>query len=150
MTFMDKKAVVEAVSQALREKLLSFESMLGELNAAIAEDTKSSAGDKFETSRAMAQQEIDKVQQQQAETKRQLALLTSLPMEETATVRAGSLVQTDKGIFFVGVPAGQLEIGGKTVVCISSASPLAQNMIGKSKNEAVSAGNTSQTILAVS
>jgi len=129
---MNKALILAKAKTVLTSKQQDLLAMLDDLNDGLANDTKSSAGDKYETSRAMSQQEIDKVSVQLQEVKRQLALF---PLLESNTgnllIENGSLVETTTGLFFIGLPLGQLEVEGKAVFCISPTAPLAQKILGK-------------------
>lgn len=139
-----------ATSPILREKLLQLchAFVEGQLSAAeeavrraqesANEETKSSAGDKYETGRAMAQLEIEKGSNQWAEARKlkaALALLAEPPPPDK--VRRGSLVFTDQGNYFLSIPAGKLEIDGTTWYAISPASPLGAALIGASTGTVV-------------
>ncbi|MNJ92928.1 hypothetical protein D3C87_106030 [compost metagenome] len=96
------------------------------------DDTKSSAGDKFETSREMAQQDINRNKQLLADAQQQRAVLQSLAdIRETTNIRSGSLVITNNGSFYIGISAGQLLLEGKTYFAISAVSPIGKLLIGK-------------------
>jgi hypothetical protein len=129
---MTKDVLLARIREILGEKQQQLQAMLDDLNDGIANDTKSSAGDKYETARSMSQQEIDKVSVQLQEVVRQLALLPGLENSGSsgAVVRNGSLVETDSGVFFIGIPAGQIVADGKTFFCVSAAAPMAQKLIG--------------------
>ncbi|RZL35741.1 MAG: 3-oxoacyl-ACP synthase [Pedobacter sp.] len=102
------------------------------------DDTKSSAGDKFETSREMAQQDINRNKQLLADAQQQRAVLQSLAdIREAVTVRSGSLVLTNQGSFYISISAGQLQLDGKTYFAISAASPIGKLLIGKAVGEQV-------------
>lgn len=95
------------------------------------EETKSSAGDKYETGRAMAQLEIEKNIAQLAEAQRLLITLSQInPEKKTETVQAGSLVLTNIGNYFIAIPAGHFAIDNADYFVISPFSPIAQKMIG--------------------
>lgn len=95
------------------------------------EETKSSAGDKYETGRAMAQLEIEKGRSQWAEARKLKAALEQLREPATTEVAIrGSLVFTDQGNYFLSIPAGKLEIDGVTWFAISPASPLGSALMG--------------------
>ena len=85
----------------------------------------------------MSQQEIDKVSVQLLEVGRQLALLPALEhhVSPGTVVQNGSLVETDGGLFFIGIPVGQVVAEGTTVFCVSAAAPIAQVLIGKTEGE---------------
>jgi len=95
------------------------------------EETKSTAGDKFETGRAMAQLEIEKGTVQLAEALKQKQVLDYLLPETTFnTVRMGSLVYTNQGNYYVSIPAGRLEVDSIIYYAISSISPIGALLFG--------------------
>ena len=101
------------------------------------EETKSSAGDKYETGRAMAQLEIEKNTFQLNESLKLKQTLEQIQVEhETETVRVGSLVHTSQGNFYLAISAGQFTIDNDIYFAISPASPIGQKLMGLSKNEA--------------
>ncbi|MDB5014682.1 MAG: transcription elongation factor [Daejeonella sp.] len=94
------------------------------------DDTKSSAGDKYETGRAMMQQEIDNNQLQLNEAKKLKAVLDQInPEKECDTVQIGSLVITNKCNFFISVSAGQLKVDGSIYFAVSSISPIGTRLM---------------------
>lgn len=99
-------------------------------------ETKSSAGDKYETGRAMAQNERDRnlVQLQQA---RQLLgeLARISPDAACDTVRPGALVTTSMGQFYIGISAGKLTVDGTDYFAVSAAAPVAVALGGKRAGE---------------
>jgi hypothetical protein len=95
------------------------------------DETKNTAGDKYETGRAMAQLEIEKDMTQLAEAQKlRQALLQINPAKSFTTIQGGSLVFTNEGNFYIAVSAGQFVIDGQTFIAISSASPIGAKMIG--------------------
>lgn len=118
-----------------RELLLSS---INEVQASANEETKSSAGDKYETGRAMAQLEVDKLKVQLHQTNQWLQTLTALPTEvQSEKVVLGSLVKTDQGNFAVCIPWKQLHTGAETWQPVSPQAPLALAMMGKKKGDIV-------------
>ncbi|MBK6445154.1 MAG: 3-oxoacyl-ACP synthase [Bacteroidetes bacterium] len=109
--------------------------MLQAQDAANSED-KSSAGDKYETARAMGQLDREMNAKQFEEAKRELALLQSLyVLESSPVVIPGSYVKTDKGDFFISSGLGIHTVEGKKVGFLSVKSPLAIPLLGKSKGD---------------
>ena len=95
------------------------------------EETKSSAGDKYETGRAMAQLEIEKNTLQRAESlKLKQALDQIEPRTITPNAQRGSLVHTSQGSYYLAISAGQFTIQGKIYFAISPASPVGQKLMG--------------------
>ncbi|HEY0895176.1 MAG TPA: 3-oxoacyl-ACP synthase [Sphingobacteriaceae bacterium] len=110
---------VETAQEAIRSAKESSES-----------DTKSSAGDKYETGREMMQQEIARNEQQLLEARKLLHAMSRVPLKAYAAPVPGALVVTDKGTFYLAISAGQLELDGKTYFAISPSSPIAMKLTG--------------------
>ncbi len=95
-------------------------------------DSKSSAGDKYETTREMMQQEIDRNRVQLAEAEKLKHVMQRIsPDRATDSVQPGSLVRTDKGLFYLAIGAGQLKLDEHTVYALSPSSPLGRLLTGK-------------------
>ncbi len=96
-------------------------------------DTKSSAGDKYETGRAMMQIEIDKSEFQRGKA---LALKADLERVEAtkkfSKAEFGSLVMTNHEHYFLAIGVGKLEVEGVKYYAISMASPIGAMLQGKS------------------
>ncbi|MXV16595.1 3-oxoacyl-ACP synthase [Hufsiella ginkgonis] len=104
---------------------------IAEVQEASRSETKSSAGDKYETGRAMIQQEIDRNQAQLYEAGKLKAVLDQLSSTgQTNVVHAGSLVITDRGNFYIAISAGKTVIDGQDYYTISLASPLGAKLAG--------------------
>lgn len=141
---MTKPELLEKVRQTLGEKKDALQLMILDLQAGLANDTKSSAGDKYETSREMSNQELEKIGIQLHETNRQLALLKQLEqVTASSAVVTGSLVTASNGMFLIGIPAGTISIEETTVFCVSANAPLAQAFLHKKAGESfMYKGNT--------
>jgi len=98
------------------------------------DQSKSSAGDKYETSRSMGQldRNMHARQYEQARQERTiLERLESLPEQATyERVSVGSLVKTSAGYFFIAVSAGAIQVAGQTILAVSAASPIGQALMG--------------------
>ena len=102
------------------------------------EETKSSAGDKYETGRAMAQLEIEKNTKQLAEAEKLLGMLNSMLAENTSSVIIpGSLIQTDKGVFYIAISIGQVTIDQNSYFIIAPDSPIGKVFMGKKNGDIV-------------
>lgn len=142
-----KSSVYQSVFDLLteREKLLSEE--LTSLNLSISEDTKSSAGDKYETGREMIRQEIGKVQKQHHQTKIFKQQIQQFFEQEKSSsqVNEGSLLQYGGDWLFISVSLGQVKVNDEKVFLLSKASPLGQALLGKNKLDQVNfRGKTKQ------
>lgn len=125
-----KKYVGERIDNALQ----AIESA----RDAAADDTKSSAGDKFETTREMMQQELNRHQQLLADAQRMEQVINNMGVGmDDGPVKLGSLVATNHGIFFIAISIGQLQINGIPYWIISPGSPLGQRLIGTNVGQQV-------------
>ncbi|RZK50234.1 MAG: 3-oxoacyl-ACP synthase [Pedobacter sp.] len=104
---------------------------------ALLSDTKSSAGDKFETGREMAQQEISRTKRILLESQHQLFQIKQLEAAVTPApkVQAGSLIITNQGMFFLGVSLGMVLSNTNQVMVISTVSPMGKILLGKKVGE---------------
>ncbi|MDF3028770.1 MAG: hypothetical protein K0S23_3077 [Fluviicola sp.] len=138
---MNKKALFEHLSGIIKEKISRLQSDIADLQKGIAEDSKSSAGDKFETSREMAQQELGKLSTQLNEQQRLKSLIDNQSADKSTQVQLGAIVETNKGLFLIGIPIGNSSFQGKEVIGIGLGAPLGQLLLNKKKSDQVSFNN---------
>ncbi|MBB5436823.1 transcription elongation GreA/GreB family factor [Pedobacter sp. AK017] len=133
---MDKGIVYQLCLDFIKQRIQTAETALAQAREASNDDTKSSAGDKYETSREMMQQDIDRNKRLLMDAQENMKTLEAIGQATASdTVSGGSLVYTDEGIFYISISAGQLHAGGKTVFAISAASPIGKLMLGKKKGD---------------
>ncbi|WP_316833403.1 3-oxoacyl-ACP synthase [Pedobacter nutrimenti] len=131
-----KDKLYQLCADFIEQRIHTAETALLQAQEASNDDTKSSAGDKFETTREMMQQDITRNKSLLMDAKQNLQLLHSIkdvPVSET--IRNGSLVYTSNGVFYISISAGQLNLEGETYFAISAASPVGKLMTGKKVNE---------------
>ncbi len=117
------------------EKIELAKTTIANAQSSANEETKSSAGDKYETGRAMAQMEVDKGLIQLAEANKlrsTLGLYSPDTINTDKIIRLGSLVHTDQGRFYISISAGKVVIEGHSVICLSAQSPLGAQLMGLS------------------
>lgn len=113
------------------QRIDTFQKAIVTAQRSANEETKSSAGDKYETGRAMMQLEIEKNTVQLAEAiKLKKALDEINPASLATSVVPGSLVITDQSNYYISISAGQLQIDSKTYFAISPASPIGSLLKG--------------------
>lgn len=106
--------------------------------ASANEETKSSAGDKYETARAMMQLEIEKNTIQLNEALKLRQALDRFEATKTSTsIRLGSLVITDYQNYYLAISAGQLMVNNKTYLAISPTSPIGAQLVGRYVGETI-------------
>lgn len=127
---------MEKVKEILDKRMdTSWQAMEAAKNSA-NEEGKSSAGDKYETARAMGQldREMNGRMYEQARQERQI-LEKINPAIHCSNVSLGALVATGMGEFFVAVGAGVVALNGKNIMVISPQSPIGMVMMGKVTGE---------------
>ena len=116
----------------IEQRIATAQEALEMVNGSANEETKSSAGDKYETTREMIQQEIEKHSASLAEAVKQKQLLQQITtVKRHEKIQTGSLVITDKNNFYIAISAGALIIEGKKYLAVSPSSPIAIQMIDK-------------------
>ncbi len=132
-----KAALYESCTSYLQKRLDVIEHRLNELNDSLEAETKSSAGDKYETGRAMLHLEKDKQMQQLAVLLTQKKQLHAIdPRIPYLLVEQGALVQTNQGAFYLSIPAGKLKLEEETYFAITLASPIGQLLFQKKEGDA--------------
>lgn len=122
-----KQALLIKMQSMLEAKIEGLQASYDSAKSSRDNDTKSSAGDKFETGRAMMQQEMDKAEQQIALNQRMLVDLSRIsPTVAPAKVDFGALVTTDKMSYFISVPLAKVETEQGIAFAVSLASPIGQ------------------------
>lgn len=137
--------------KVIEQRLATAQQAMDAAQQSANQEEKSSAGDKYETGRAMAQLERDKAATQVEENKKMLMVLGQIKQSTIAErVMLGSVVVTDRNKFYVSIGAGKLEIGGESYIAISTQSPIGQLLLNKCAGELFSFNNQKQTIISVS
>ena len=111
---------------------------------ALEQESKSTAGDKHETGRAMLHLEMEKASQQLQVVEQMKEVL--LRIQSTAIsdqVKLGSLVRTNKGLYYLSISAGQIEVMGQVYYAVSAQSPIGKILLGKNVNQRVEWGDNS-------
>jgi len=117
-------------------RIKTLQQMISEAQSAANAETKSSAGDKYETTRAMLQIERDKSTLQLAYAFEEKKILDQININQAfLEVKAGALITTNTGIYFLANSTGKLELNSQTVYVISTVSPIGKQLLGKKKGD---------------
>ncbi len=131
----------------LETKINGLQQHLNDLKESTANETKSTAGDKYETARAMLQIEQDNTRRQLQEVLEQQSIFTAIDIAISSNeIIRGSLVKTNKGYLFISVALGKIMVDGTTVVALSPQSPLGKQLMGLRVNDAASINNLAYAI----
>src|SRR6187399_2402536 len=93
-----KEKLFSLCLESVTKRIDSIRSAMAVTQASASEETKSSAGDKYETGRAMAQLEIEKLNEQLSEALKAKGTLEQInPALQSMTIHPGSMVLTTQG-----------------------------------------------------
>lgn len=138
MNLVLKSKTVLACKTLLEEKLSFLTSTLADATDAGNNETKSTAGDKHETGRAMMQLEQEKLGQQLLELENQKKDFDKIDFSiKSKTIINGSFIETNKGYFLIASAIGKISVDEKIVYVISPKSPLALKLLGLKEKEMI-------------
>jgi transcription elongation GreA/GreB family factor len=134
-----KKQLKQFALDQIERRLVVAREAIAQAQEAANQEEKSSAGDKYETGRAMSHLQKDMHARQLLENQKERADLQGIPVDMAYnTVRAGAFIQTETGDFFIAAGLGKQMHEGKVVVFLSPQAPLARLLYGKAAGEQVS------------
>jgi len=127
-----KERLIRVCQKKLDQEQAALHNNLASVEESRNNETKSSVGDKYETGRAMMQLEHQKLTSQLQRLKAQIGELKVIQSDfVSAKVGQGSLVQTDRGIYFICTALGKVSIGEQVYFCISLQSPIGKLLNSK-------------------
>lgn len=127
-----KEKLHKQCQDALNQRLEAIKSRISDIQNSLQSETKSTAGDKHETGRAMLQLEREKAGNQLAELQKQIGILHKInPEMSYSKVALGSLVKTTVSNYFIGVSVGEITIENETFYAISLSTPIGQLLVSK-------------------
>ncbi len=135
---LDKSLVLRALHIEVNSRIVALETALDNSRAEMVSESKSTAGDKHETGRAMAQLEQEKLGRQVLSARELKQALAQITIDrEHKEIQFGSLIKASNGIFFFSVGIGKLQVEKESVFCLTMTSPLGNLLKGKSKGDSI-------------
>jgi hypothetical protein len=146
-----KKQIVDACIEVQHKKIERFKKAMEDAQNSANSEEKSSAGDKYETARAMSQNERDMNAKHMSEALKDLAVLQQIkPDVQQDQVKLGSLVKTSTGTYLIATSLGEIKVGKDSFFVLSPAAPLIQSMLGMKQGNELKFRDQKITILEVS
>ncbi len=122
----------------LDDRLRTVQNTMSEIQESLLSETKSSAGDKHETGRAMLQLEREKAGNQLAEVQKTGELLSKVNVSKTGTiVGLGSIVYTSKSNYYIAISAGLITHEKDSFYAISANTPIGRLLVSKTVGDVV-------------
>lgn len=139
-----KTQLLQLCNQSLETRLQSVLAVIEDIKQSLQSETKSSAGDKHETGRAMLQLEREKAGHQLAEIEKTKQILSKINTELTyKNIGLGSVVYTTTSNYFISISAGEIKVESEVFYAISANTPIGQLLLGKSVGDKVTFRNMS-------
>ncbi|MBK9636939.1 MAG: hypothetical protein IPO63_03660 [Bacteroidetes bacterium] len=120
----------------MEERIAEIDLQVKALQHDVANESKSSAGDKHETSRAMMNLEQEKLDKQYQELTMMKERFDKINFDcSSEKIQIGSLIETNKGIFLLSVGFGKIQTAQRDLMLLSIQSPLEELLNGKKKDD---------------
>jgi hypothetical protein len=142
-----KKVLMDHCFRLVEQRMDNAKQAMNAAQESANMEGKSSAGDKYETGRAMAQIERDKAAMQLNEAlllKNSLTLINLKPSSRLVSI--GSLVKTDQYFFFIAVSLGRVKVDHVDYFVIAPGTPIGRILIGLTKGSQFSFNGQVHTI----
>lgn len=134
----------------VKTRMEAAEEGIRETQEAQNDDTKSSAGDKYETGREMMQQETDRYMAQLDEANKLRVALNAISTSETfTTAEPGSVIFTNNGNFYLAIGAGMMQVDGLSFYAVSPASPIGLKLKGQKTGSEFSLNNKTYQVTVI-
>ncbi|MFM6948625.1 MAG: 3-oxoacyl-ACP synthase [Aquirufa sp.] len=144
-----KGKLIELIKEDLKQKIQEMERDFQLARESRNSDTKSSAGDKFETGREMMQKEMDKCAMMIDLYKNQLTIMDQIKQKTSILADQGSLIITDKAQYLLSIGLGKVILENQTYFIISADSPIGSLLKGKSIGHKIKFRDNSFEILQI-
>ncbi len=119
-------------SDFIENRLLTIKNTINDIQESLDSETKSSAGDKHETGRAMLQIDLEKACNQLSEIQKTKDILKKIDLNKTVeTVCLGSVVYTSMSNYFIGISAGTIVADNQEFYAIAKDTPIGQMLAAK-------------------
>jgi len=133
-----KQKLLDQCQNYVNQRLQRIQNIIMDIQESLASETKSTAGDKHETGRAMLQLEREKAGQQLAEAQKLKEIIHKIDISvSSGLVRIGSLVITTQGNYFLSISAGKIIIDNQIYYAIAPNTPLGKLLLGKSSEDSI-------------
>lgn len=141
-----KENILNACKALLQERIAHAGKAMKAAQESSNSEDKSSAGDKYETARAMGQLDRNMNAKQLAQAQQELNDLQKIEIHPLQIVKTGALIVCQTDIYFIAIGLGPIIVDTQKVIVLSPKSPLALQMWGKKKEDVISFNQRNITI----
>lgn len=145
-----KTQLLDYCNKQIETRFVKIKQTISDIEESLFEESKSSSGDKHETSRAMLQIDRENAGRQLQEIEKLSAILPRINVDISSDyARLGSLIYTESFIYFISVSVGPVVIEGVQYLCVALNSPIGSKILGKKKDEEFNFNGYTHKILEV-
>ena len=142
MTATEKRAhklrLHKKCKDIIENRIAAIRMAMNDAQASANSEEKSSAGDKYETSRAMSHLEKDMHAKQLSASLKEIESLLSVDCNQLYNVaQKGSLVTCEKISFFIAAGLGKITFENETIFLVSPVAPLSKILYGKKVRDTI-------------
>jgi hypothetical protein len=131
-----KNKLKQFAASIIEQRIAASKKVIENAQQAANNEEKSSAGDKYETSRAMGHLEKDMHARQLSENMKELAMLHAVNTDIIYTkTAAGVYLQCTNISFFIAAGLGKQIINSEKILFLSPQSPLAKSVMHKKQGD---------------
>lgn len=136
--------------QVLAQRVAAARRLMDTAQESANNEDKSSAGDKYETGRAMGHLEKDMHARQLAEHVKELSALLAVDTHaKCMAVTTGALVRCTDMVLFLSIGLGKQVVDGQVIVFLSPLAPLAKQLWNKKAGDEFLFNNKTSIIMEV-
>ena len=133
-----KKRLLQLCVKLIEERIATIAEAMANAQANANAEEKSSAGDKYETSRAMSHLEKDMHATQLAANRNELAALFNIDCSRVNDLATpGSLIRCADCSFFIAAGIGKVNFEGEAIYILSPGAPLAKLFFNKKRGSSI-------------
>jgi len=134
----------------VNNRLQTIKNTIAEIQESLLSETKSSAGDKHETGRAMLQLEREKAGNQLAEIQKVKEQLGKISVSKPSElVKLGSIVYTNNANYYLAISAGILKVKEESFYAIAPNTPIGKLLLTKKVGDSISFRDHTFTISSI-
>jgi len=142
-----KQLLYKLCKEYIANGIAATQQAIADAREAANDDTKSSAGDKYETAREMMQQQIDlNIAHLNELQKLKASLELTDPAHHSETIQPGSIVHTNQGKYYIAISIGKLATNDTIYYAISASAPLGIQLMGHKAGDTFSFNGKGFTI----
>lgn len=136
MKLENKRKLYQYCMDNAKNKISSIQQSISEIQDAANSETKSTAGDKHDTARAMMQIDVEYTSKQLMEAQKLMTTLYQIqPDKNCSIVQLGALVSTNSGDYYIAISIGKVSIESNDYWIISPSSPIGSALLGLKKGD---------------